>query len=100
MQIFNSRFCVLGKIDDRRLAFRICPWIEAKLCRIKEANLSKEWTCLRILRVSHKIISAGFLQWLPVSTDILRFTSDLLNILQWSQTSDFELISIVLIKIR
>ena len=88
VQIFNLYSCVLGRIEDHSLVIRICQWSDVKAFRIKEADFSKDWTCLRHLRISHQVISAGNLQRVQTFSglDLLQL---LLIILLGSQKSVF-----------
>ena len=44
VQIFISRSCILGRIEDRCLVIKICPSSKVKTFRIHKANFLKEWT--------------------------------------------------------
>ena len=58
--IFILHPCILSRIQDNFLVIQTCQWSDIKICSIDKANFSKEWTCLRHLLISHKVISAGF----------------------------------------
>ena len=49
----------------------------------QKANFSKEWTCIRRLRISHKVSSAGFLPQVPTFIDLLLYYSSF-----WGRDSD------------
>ena len=57
LQYIGQNRGLLPRHDDD--VIKVCPSSKVKRFRIQEADIWKEWTRLRYLRISHEAISAG-----------------------------------------